>query len=116
MTVEWRRTWADIPFTGGAYGVEIVPPDGDGWELVQTIHVPPSPELRPQRLGSVRLGSLVHVWQARRTRPDPAVARDILEALCRRGGLSLDSDVEPGRPARNYELALRLGIGEVFGV
>lgn len=42
--------------------------------------------------------------------------RDILEALCRRDGLSLDSDAEPGRPARNYELALRLRIGHVFGL
>lgn len=39
--------------------------------------------------------------------------RDVLEALCRQRGLSLDSEAEPGRPARNYELADRLGIGEV---
>jgi hypothetical protein len=44
------------------------------------------------------------------------LVREVLEALCRRDGLSLESDVEPGEPARNYELALRLGIGEVFGV
>jgi hypothetical protein len=42
--------------------------------------------------------------------------RDILEALCLRDGLSLESTVEPGEPARNYELALRLGIGRVFGL
>lgn len=42
--------------------------------------------------------------------------RDILEALCRRSGLPLDSAVEPGRPARNYELAGRLGIGQLFGL
>ena len=42
--------------------------------------------------------------------------RDILEALCRRNGLSLESAVEPGEPARNYELALRLGIGRAFGI
>jgi len=45
-----------------------------------------------------------------------ALIREILEALCRRDGLSLDSEVEPGEPARNYELALRLGIGHVFGL
>lgn len=42
--------------------------------------------------------------------------RDILEALCRQRGLSLDSAAAPGEPARNYELADRLGIGHVFGL
>lgn len=42
--------------------------------------------------------------------------RDILESLCRRDGLSLESAVVPGEPARNYELADRLGIGHVFGL
>ena len=42
--------------------------------------------------------------------------RDILEALCRRDGLTLDSAADPGHPARNYELADRLGIGHVFGL
>lgn len=42
--------------------------------------------------------------------------RDILESLCRRDGLPLESDVLPGEPARNYELAVRLGIGHVFGL
>ena len=42
--------------------------------------------------------------------------RDILESLCRRDGLSLESAVVPGEPARNYELALRLGIGRAFGI
>lgn len=41
---------------------------------------------------------------------------EILEAVCRRDGLGLFSEVEPGQPARNYELAQRLGIGEVFGL
>ena len=44
-----------------------------------------------------------------------ALVREILEALCRRDGLSLESGVVPGEPARNYELAGRLGIGHVFG-
>jgi hypothetical protein len=44
------------------------------------------------------------------------LVRDILESLCRRDGISLDSAVEPGEPARNYELAMRLGIGHVFGI
>lgn len=42
--------------------------------------------------------------------------RDILEAACLRDGLSLESAVAPGEPARNYELAVRLGIGHVFGL
>ena len=42
--------------------------------------------------------------------------REILEALCLRDGLTLESSVVPGEPARNYDLALRLGIGHVFGV
>jgi len=42
--------------------------------------------------------------------------RNVLEALCVKAGLPLDSEAEPGAPARNYELALRLGIGEAFGL
>jgi hypothetical protein len=45
-----------------------------------------------------------------------ALIRQILEALCRRDGLPLGSDVVPGEPARNYELAIRLSIGHVFGI
>ena len=45
-----------------------------------------------------------------------ALLREVLEALCERDGLSLKSSVEPENPARNYELAIRLGIGKVFGV
>jgi hypothetical protein len=45
-----------------------------------------------------------------------ALIRGILEALCQRDGLSLESGVTPGEPARNYDLALRLGIGHVFGL
>lgn len=44
------------------------------------------------------------------------VIRDVLEALCVRDGISLDSTADPGAPARNYELAGRLGIGHVFGL
>ena len=44
------------------------------------------------------------------------VTRDILVALCERGGVALDSDSEPGTPARNWELAVRLGIGQIFGI
>lgn len=47
---------------------------------------------------------------------EAALVRDILVALCERDGLALDSAVEPGGSARNYELALRLGIGQVFGL
>ena len=42
--------------------------------------------------------------------------REVLESLCRRDGLPLESAVVPGEPARNYELADRLGIGHVFGL
>jgi hypothetical protein len=45
-----------------------------------------------------------------------SLIRNILEALCRRDGLSLESTIVPGEPARNYELADRLGIGRVFGL
>ena len=44
------------------------------------------------------------------------MVRDVLVAWCEKEGLSLDSEAEPGTPARNYELAIRLGIGRVFGV
>ncbi len=49
--------------------------------------------------------------------------REVLEALCTRDGLSLESDLDDGEPgpplrnwARNYELAARLRIGHVFGL
>lgn len=40
--------------------------------------------------------------------------REILEALCRRDGISLESGFYPGEPGRNFELAERLGILSVF--
>ena len=56
--------------------------------------------------------------EAQRIRAQVGVdlTRQVLEALCRRDGHSLESEAEPGTPARNYELGLRLGIGEVFGL
>lgn len=42
--------------------------------------------------------------------------RETLIALCERAGHSTMSSVDPGSPARNYELALRLGVGKVFGL
>jgi tRNA(His) 5'-end guanylyltransferase len=70
---------------------------------------------------------LMNAWLATAIPPLPALTavaevvefslvRDALEALCRQRGLSLDSEAAPGFPARNYELADRLGIGEVFGL
>ena len=44
------------------------------------------------------------------------LVRGILESLCRRDGLPLESAAIPGEPAANYELAVRLGIGHVFGL
>jgi hypothetical protein len=44
------------------------------------------------------------------------LVRAVLEAVCERDGISLESAVVPGEPARNYELALRLKIGHVFGI
>lgn len=47
---------------------------------------------------------------------DAGLVRDILVALAERDGVSLDSEADPGTSARNYELALRLRIGHVFGL
>lgn len=44
------------------------------------------------------------------------IMRNILEAVCRRDGISLESHIEPGHPARNFELAERLGIPDAFKV
>ena len=44
------------------------------------------------------------------------ILRSVLEALCRRDGLSLESTADPGHPARNYELAERLRIPGAFKV
>lgn len=44
------------------------------------------------------------------------ISRDILEAMCKRHGLSLISPFDADKPAANYVLAQRLGIGSVFGL
>ena len=44
------------------------------------------------------------------------LTRQILVAVCQRDRISLASVADPGQPAWNYELALRLGIGRVFGL
>ena len=45
-----------------------------------------------------------------------AILRQVLEALCERDTISLESAIEPGQPARNFELASRLGISHVFSI
>ncbi len=55
-------------------------------------------------------------WNPRDNKEYVRLVRDILEAVCRRDDLSLESATDPGHPARNYELADRLGIGHVFGL
>lgn len=42
------------------------------------------------------------------------ILREVLEAVCRRDGVSLESGFYPGQPARNFELAERLGISAAF--
>lgn len=62
-------------------------------------------------------------FRGRRVHPDPGpeaqaaatLVRDVLEAVCRRDGVPLEGAADRGQPARNYELAGRLGIGHVFG-
>jgi hypothetical protein len=76
--------------------------DRNGWAAVEQAVAGPL-EAENERL-SARLGAA------------DAFVRDVLEALCRRDGLPLESAVTPGEPARNYELADRLGIGGVFGL
>lgn len=64
------------------------------------------------------LGALTGALDRRLAVPAAAegLVRQILEALCERDGLSLESAADPGSPARNYELADRLRIGRVFGL
>lgn len=59
---------------------------------------------------------LVGHGAGRNTDPDGALINEILRALAERDGLSLESEADPGTPARHYELASRLGIGRVFGL
>lgn len=42
--------------------------------------------------------------------------RDVLEAVAQQQGVSLESQVNPGEPARNYELMDAIGIGHVLGM
>lgn len=55
-------------------------------------------------------------YRAVKRKVESDLVREVLEALARRNGVSLESRAEPGTPARNYELALRLGVGQVFGL
>lgn len=43
------------------------------------------------------------------------LVRDILVAVAEGDNVSLESSAEPGTPARNYELAERIGIGHILG-
>lgn len=47
---------------------------------------------------------------------DAKLIRDILEALCENVGASVRAPWDVDKPAPNYVLAQRLGIGRVFGV
>ena len=49
-------------------------------------------------------------------RTGAAILRSVLESLCRRDGLPTESGITPGEPARNFELADRLGIPDAFKV
>lgn len=49
-------------------------------------------------------------------RTGTALLRQVLEAVCRRDGITLESGFVPGEPARNFELAERLGISDAFKV
>jgi hypothetical protein len=44
------------------------------------------------------------------------LVHEVLKAVCRRDALSVESSLEPGEEAGNFELALRLKIGYVFGL
>lgn len=44
------------------------------------------------------------------------LVHEVLKAVCRRDGLPVESSLEPGEEARNFELALRLKIGYVFAL
>ena len=48
--------------------------------------------------------------------PSAKLLRDVLEASCKKQGLSIMSPWEPDKPAPNFILAQRLGIGDVFGI
>lgn len=67
----------------------------------------------PCRLCTAESGACVRMTVEAET--TAAMLREVLEALVVKQGGSLESGIEPGRPAPNYELAIRLGIGEVFG-
>jgi len=49
-------------------------------------------------------------------RTGTAILRSVLEAVCRRDGIPTESAIVPGEPARNFELAERLGIPDAFQV
>jgi len=94
--------------------------DFEAWE-----DVPPGQRERLEAAGQdvLKLGACPHGDQAAeitrlraRIEADDGQFRDVLEALCDRDGLSLESAAVRGQPAANYELADRLGIGRVFGL
>lgn len=87
------------------------PQPSDGDRLIGTMDTPELAEAAVRAHNGEVTGT---AWMA--VTAADGLIRDTLEALCRQHGLSLESAVVPGEPARNYELADRLGIGHVFGL
>jgi hypothetical protein len=90
---------------------------------MMTAETGPDPLTLDERVA--RLREHLEREKSRRRRAEAAqqvgdeLIRKILEAVCRRDGISLESSIpgaKPGESARNYELADRLGIGYIFGL
>ena len=97
---------ADPAHRHGGPGAGWYRPAGEGWQRISDA------EAAAQRYPD--MAHFMHDPNEDQASAD--LVRAILEAVCERDGIPLESSAEPGEPARNYELALRLKIGKVFGL
>lgn len=61
-------------------------------------------------------GDIEEVGECVRCRVHAELLREILEAMCAKHGISIESQYDDEDSARNYELIFRLGIGHVIGM
>lgn len=107
----WRSRLVNRPWRTGRHNDRTIyvmsgPEASDGDLFIGTLD---TPELVAEAVRA-------HNWRIAENSASADLVRGILEAVCERDGVPLESVATPGEPAPNYELALRLNIGQVFGL
>ncbi len=87
-----------------------------GWQKLFTEYDPNSPDSDFMRLTIAYTVRNRIIFLPSQIEEVARLLREVLEEVCKRDGISLDSKVDPGKPARNYELMTRLGIDYLIGL